>query len=33
MGTVPLGEDETTRLIDGGVQAFVRAYSPGNARH
>lgn len=32
MGTVPLGEDETARLIDGGVQAFVRAYSPVDAR-
>lgn len=26
MGTVPLTEDETTRLLVGGVQAFIRAY-------
>jgi TetR/AcrR family transcriptional regulator, mexJK operon transcriptional repressor len=26
MGTVPLSEDETTRLITGGVQVFLRAY-------
>ncbi len=28
MGTVPLGEEETTRLIKGGVQVFLRAYAP-----
>jgi TetR/AcrR family transcriptional regulator, mexJK operon transcriptional repressor len=26
MGTVPLTEDETTHLLVGGVQAFIRAY-------
>jgi TetR/AcrR family transcriptional repressor of mexJK operon len=26
MGTVPLTEDETVRLLAGGVQAFLRAY-------
>ncbi len=26
MGTVPLTEDETARLLAGGVQAFLRAY-------
>jgi AcrR family transcriptional regulator len=26
MGTVPLSEDETARLINGGVNAFLRAY-------
>ncbi len=26
LGTVPLGEDETARLLAGGVQAFLRAY-------
>jgi len=31
MGTVPLGEDETARLINGGVQVFLRAYAPGQA--
>jgi hypothetical protein len=31
MGTVPLGEDETARLIDGGIQVFMRAYCrPGS---
>lgn len=28
MGTLPLGDDETARLIAGGVQAFLRAYAP-----
>jgi TetR/AcrR family transcriptional regulator, mexJK operon transcriptional repressor len=28
MGTVPLGEEETTRLIKGGVEVFLRAYAP-----
>jgi AcrR family transcriptional regulator len=28
MGTVPLGEEETARLIKGGVQVFLRAYAP-----
>jgi AcrR family transcriptional regulator len=28
MGTVPLGEDETARLIASGVQVFLRAYAP-----
>jgi AcrR family transcriptional regulator len=27
MGTVPLGDDETARLIAGGVQVFLRAYA------
>jgi TetR/AcrR family transcriptional repressor of mexJK operon len=31
MGTVPLGEEETARLIGGGVQVFLRAYAPGPA--
>ncbi len=26
LGTVPLSEDETARLLTGGVQAFLRAY-------
>jgi TetR/AcrR family transcriptional repressor of mexJK operon len=30
MGTVPLGEEETTRLIRGGVQVFLRAYAPAS---
>ncbi len=28
MGTVPLGEEETARLIASGVQVFLRAYAP-----
>ena len=28
MGTVPLGADETARLIASGVQVFLRAYAP-----
>jgi TetR/AcrR family transcriptional repressor of mexJK operon len=31
MGTVPLGEEETARLITGGVQVFLRAYAPASA--
>ncbi|HUN36702.1 MAG TPA: TetR/AcrR family transcriptional regulator [Trebonia sp.] len=31
MGTVPLGEEETARLIKGGVQVFLRAYTPASA--
>jgi TetR/AcrR family transcriptional repressor of mexJK operon len=31
MGTVPLGEEETARLIGGGVQVFLRAYAPASA--
>jgi len=31
MGTVPLGEEETTRLIKGGIQVFLRAYAPPSA--
>jgi AcrR family transcriptional regulator len=31
MGTVPLGEEETARLIKGGVQVFLRAYAPASA--
>ena len=31
MGTVPLGEEETARLIGGGVQVFLRAYAPAPA--
>jgi TetR/AcrR family transcriptional regulator, mexJK operon transcriptional repressor len=30
MGTVPIGEEETTRLIKGGVQVFLRAYAPAS---
>jgi AcrR family transcriptional regulator len=30
MGTVPLGEDETARLIASGVQVFLRAYAPSH---
>ncbi len=26
LGTIPLTEDETSRLLSGGVQAFLRAY-------
>jgi TetR/AcrR family transcriptional regulator, mexJK operon transcriptional repressor len=29
MGTVPLTEDETARLLRSGVQVFLRAYQPG----
>lgn len=28
MGTVPLTDDETARLLGGGVQVFLRAYQP-----
>jgi TetR/AcrR family transcriptional regulator, mexJK operon transcriptional repressor len=28
MGTVPLGDDETARLLGSGVQVFLRAYQP-----
>jgi AcrR family transcriptional regulator len=31
MGTVPLGEEETARLIEGGIQVFLRAYVPASA--
>ncbi len=31
MGTVPLGEEETARLIKGGVHVFLRAYAPASA--
>jgi TetR/AcrR family transcriptional repressor of mexJK operon len=30
LGTVPLSEDETARLLTGGVQAFLRAYRAAN---
>lgn len=29
LGTVPLSEEETTRLLAGGVRAFLRAYRAG----
>jgi AcrR family transcriptional regulator len=31
LGTVPLSEDETARLIQGGIQVFIRAYAAGPA--
>jgi AcrR family transcriptional regulator len=31
MGTLPLGEDETARLIASGVEVFLRAYAPSPA--
>lgn len=31
MGTVPLGEEETARLIRGGIQVFLRAYAASPA--
>jgi AcrR family transcriptional regulator len=31
MGTVPLGEEETARLVGNGVQVFLRAYAPAPA--
>jgi len=36
LGTVPLGDEETARLIKGGIQVFIRAYalsSPPSTPH
>jgi TetR/AcrR family transcriptional regulator, mexJK operon transcriptional repressor len=33
LGTVPLSEEETARLIKGGVQVFIRAYAPPSPPH